>query len=74
MKELDAFTAGWLAAGRHHDHEWGPAPPDNPADAKRLWEQTCAAGHVVRVKGCKPCNYLMYRPKNLARRNYVREK
>lgn len=55
-KEQDAFTAGWYAHQEHIDHDWGPAPADNPRAAKKVWENTCHMGHTSRVNGCSACN------------------
>ncbi len=46
------FEAGWNAAERHHDHEWGPEPPK---DARAAWARyliTCAKGHIVKIHDC----------------------
>lgn len=32
-----AFAAGWMAAHRSIDHEWGPAPPNDLEEAFTKW-------------------------------------
>lgn len=36
--EFEAFKAGWSAHYRSTYLEWGPAPPDNPEDAYKVWK------------------------------------
>lgn len=57
-KEQDAFKAGWEAAHDYSNHDWGPSPPDNPVDAKKLWENTCDEGHTIRIDACVACQRL----------------
>lgn len=33
-----SFAAGWAAAERLHDHEWGPTPPTTPEAAFLWWK------------------------------------
>jgi hypothetical protein len=54
-KERDPFRAGWDAAMERVHHDWGPAPPDNPAAARRVWEGTCDEGHTSRLAKCPAC-------------------
>ena len=54
-KEQDPFYAGWYAANDYHNHDWGPSPPNNPVEAKALWDNTCDEGHVIRIPECVAC-------------------
>ncbi len=47
------FVAGWEAAQRLHDHEWGPTPPETPAAAWAAYLTTCSQGHIIAIDGCE---------------------
>jgi hypothetical protein len=47
------FEAGWNARVEHEQHEWGPAPPDNPQAAFAAWLRRCEGGHTIAIAECE---------------------